>query len=86
MKSGYITVLLSAQKLQELSYPFAVIIEGRNIKAYIVTKEIWNKVCKAYEEGLIREDISEQFPLVTMTKDLLDTASQFNWVIVGESI
>lgn len=82
---GFMSLQVSAKKLRENGYPFAVVIEDNQIRAFVVTSEVWGDIEASMGAGNSHWfDEHGYQPLVVLTKDFNETVQQMGWVMVGE--
>lgn len=82
--NGFVSVMASAKKLVEHNIPFAVIIGDNDIKAYLVTKENWQKIVESHEQNRGEWNDESYIPIVQFTNPE-EIEEQFGWIIVGST-
>jgi uncharacterized NAD-dependent epimerase/dehydratase family protein len=81
-KPGFTAILINASALVELGIPFAVAIHVDEIKAYLVTKDNWNRVEKALTKGVVYYTGGRA--LISYTDDFSTAMREMGWIKAGE--
>jgi hypothetical protein len=83
-KPGFVAIRVSANKLAEHGYRFAVILEDNQVKAYGVSRDAWIKVEAHLNQSTTGWGDKSYTPLVVLSDDFKEMARQMAWVIVGD--